>query len=418
MIVKIEAGMYTLIRSFVYSSMTNYQYKEEDISTIPINYIYTLYDDVVIEVSSTLDTELKFVSLSLLKYKFVNKNLTIQQMLDSYTDLPLEGLVTFNPNAKHISYSDALQAGYKVMTCKIGIHPTNPIPAESATDLLLLRPAYDTDVVSLNKYALITVNGYLHRTVTDEEYLYVEKGAVSLHRSNNNNLGIISFREICSLKTIPITEQMLYKQDPELSYYKKAYINLNEDISDKTVLLSIGGYLYTPNDSSFLIVTDTSIAINLEASNYLEKLTESSTILNLDSVVPREFRDSKVLSIPDVTSDEKIVSYLTLAQSFIIILDTTDIKFNKIKIESNNLPNIITTASEPIYPLVTGYGRLSEYWKVKEHDQWTLNIMNNHAANYNLSYLTSDTVKIINDTQLPRDKFRQNKKHFLEILKP
>lgn len=410
--------MYTLIRSFVYSSMSNYQYKEEDISTISINYIYALYDDVVIEVSSVLDTELKFVSLSLLKYKFVNKNLTIQQVLDSYTDLPLEGVVTFNPNAKHVSYSDALQAGYKVVTCKIGIHPTNPIPAESATDLLLLRPAYDTDVVSLNKYALITVNGYLHRTVTDEEYLYVDKGAVSLHRSNNNNLGIISFREMCSLKTIPITEQMLYKQDSELSYYKKTYINLNEDISNKTVLLSVGGYLYTPSDSSFLVVSDTSVGINLEASNYLEKLTESSTILNLDTIVPSEFRDSKVLSIPDVTSDEKIINYLTLPQSFIIILDSTDIKFNKIKIESNNLPNIITTTREPIYPLVTGYGRLSEYWKVKEHDQWTLNIMNNQTANYNLSYLTSDTVKIINDSQLPRDKFRQNKKHFLEILKP
>ena len=55
-----------------------------------------------------------------------------------------------------------------------------------------------------------------------------------------------------------------------------------------------------------------------------------------------------------------------MSQSFIVIIDTDFLSLQTIHIRNNSFPGMFTSAHEPVYPLVTGYGKVSEYWKVYE----------------------------------------------------
>lgn len=408
--------MYTLIKSFPIGSLTNYHYKEIDVSTTPLNYLYTLYDDVVISVSNSFTGDVVYLSLLSIYEDYYSSSKTIQVALDELATKPLPFFTKFNPFARHVTYRDAVQAGYRITPCKIGVDPTNPLPDGSKTDAYLTRPSYDTDVFSINDYALVTVNGYLHNTATDNRYMYVIDAGTSLLKSNRNYIGITSFRDIGKLTKIPITESMLYKQDPSFPYYKKTYIRTGVDLTGKSILLSLGGYLLYPDQSSFIITGDGSIGLSMEMMPILERVLESIPVINLDTILddPTVYNDN-VLNVPNFTLDVNIVKYLTMSQSFIIIVDTNELLVNKIVVGNTNYPHVFISHTEPIYPLCVGYGKLVEYWKVEEDGQWALHVDNPIVNNYVMTYTAPTLLKVISDASLPRDKIRQFKAHYLEI---
>ena len=96
----------------------------------------------------------------------------------------------------------------------------------------------------MSRYCLISVNGLLHKADGSVNGLYVRDGAKSSRIANKTNVGIISFKDVGEFDIIPINRNMIKQPSETLRLKEKIYLDLNTDLSNKTVLLSLGGYLH------------------------------------------------------------------------------------------------------------------------------------------------------------------------------
>ena len=76
----------------------------------------------------------------------------------------------------------------------------------------------------------------------------------------------------------------------------------------------------------------------------------------------------------ELTSDVTLVKYLTLSQSFLVVIDHPELFTNRLHIKKTRLPGMYVAYREPVYPIVSGLGRMPEYWSVQEDAQWSLTV--------------------------------------------
>lgn len=317
---------------------------------------------------------------------------------------------------KYIKYSNAIQVGYVPRLAKIGEHYPENFPLSELNDVGLERPRTSTDVSLIHKKALITVCGFLHLTDTDGKFLYIKDGGRTTKLSNENHIGIISFEDIGDLTIIPIKEEMIMSEVVGRPLYERADIMLDRPIDDKVVMLSIGGYLYLPEENVCWTPEPNIVSISLEKTLYLHRIYESRNSIDLSSLQLTQDEDNPNLILFDeVTSDDVITRYMTLSQSFIIVLDAKSIFHRKLYLEHMSLPGTFTSRQEPTYPLIVGYGRMAEYWKKREDRYWSVRINHSNLNTYLFDYRNMEELEYINDHRYPNRTYKRTRGFLLEI---
>lgn len=313
-------------------------------------------------------------------------------------------------NIKTAKYKEAFMAGYNA----VSIHS---LLNNSITDLMLTRDAPITGYNEFYKHCLVSINGYYHLTDTNgDDGIVVYNGASSLKIANQCQIGIYNFKDISSIELLPITTDMIYKQDLDEPYSSSAFIKLNKDLTNKTLLLSLGGYLHTIDQITVSIVGSDIIKINFSNYPILDRFYESVNYLNLSSMnLNTTDKNPLQISIEELSSDERLLAYMTLSQSFFVILDTPEIFVNRQYIKKSNSYGRYVSYIRPLYPLVTNLGRHPEYNYHIEDGYYSINVPDNTTQNkiYNII----NPLNLTKDDTLPNAPEDFGTAYFLEISK-
>ena len=411
--------MYKLESAVALGRSTGAQWESVEIGEVLVYSLYDTYYKIYLTISSTFTEELFYVDMDSLKDTYRTYAKTLNELLNDLNGTTLETVSELpNTTVKYARYMNAMQAGYKINHCKIGYNYPSNYSKSDLPDLVLTRPEYTTDMTLLNKYCLLTVNGYIHRSATDGTKAYVIDGGSTSMKHNDNHLGIYSFLDIGAKEEIRITEDMISGVDELTPLKKRMYINIPGDLTGKYVFLVIGGYLVLPQADVLWPVNDNLYAVNPSMLPLAERYMESKDSLDLSSLgVTIPSYSENAVSLPEFLSDDVLKKYFTLSQSFAVVLDATNIFIDSKYIKHSNLPGMFTTWEDPVYPLCAGHGRLLEYWKNRsEHGEvWSVTTNDAFYRNYVFSYKPKIHSDVITDHKTPNLPYYNDRGRLLVI---
>lgn len=409
--------MYTVVTAMGVSKEPQARWGDLNLTALAVFEIFNSYREVYLTLSANYTPDPIYVNLEVFRVKYSSFEGSLEEMLEDNANATFETLTTIPiKETKFAIYQDMFRAGYKVNITGRNSTPDSGIPREDKIDLRIFRDQPATSMQDVRDYCLINVNGYYHMTDTDGEYLYVLDGARSAHKSRHNSIGMLSFRNIGKLAIIPITASMIYKQSSGSQFYDKTYIKVPTPTEGKVALMVIGGYLVFPDKDTLHPVGNDTFGLNLSNIPLIERYYESRdyidyTALGLDGSDNNE----STINLAQFYSDSVMLKYLTMSQSFVVLVDTAELFTNKLYIGSSRLPGMFTSSFEPMYPLITGRGKVSTYWKILEDGVWSINVTDSYLNRRVFGDL--DITKRVNVTNSahPLDPYYDSSGYLLEI---
>lgn len=410
--------MYTLVSGYGVPLALGHGWKDvakEDLQDLPLNQIFNLYRKLYLTLTSAVLTSETFVDIDTFKTQHINDTTTLADFLASITDT-IEGIESIpHYENKQIRYEDAFRAGYKIDVTAPYSNQSSVVAPSDKTEIKITRA--NTDMRKFYDYCMVSVNGFWHRTDTDNTNVYVLNGGKSLLKSRLNNMGIMSFDKIGKIKHIPITESMIYKLDDQTFTSQRAYFDLSAyNTVNKTVMMVIGGYLYLPDPAYVRQYGENTWMIDFTGVPLLERYFEASKYLDMSELGTSKYvNNPEQLNTSEFFSDTHFTKYLTMQQSFIVIVDAPEIYTNRHYIRHNNLPGMFTMYTEPVYPLITANGRVSEYWKVYEDNYWSVNVHDSWWNHRQAMTMNKNNTISMTDANVPYKTFYNSNGYLLEI---
>jgi len=269
-----------------------------------------------------------------------------------------------------------------------------------------------------HKSCLVSINGFFHRTDYDGTYAYVVDGNSSKIKSQQNQMGFLSFNNLGSIECVPIDKNMIYKQSAESTFSNRTYIKLNKDITNKSVFMVLGGYLVFLDGKTLKLSGEDVFTLDIGSIPFVERFFEAMPYLDYDKLgLPASQNNPSALDLRELLSDEVMTKYLTMPQTFFCIIDTPEIFMNRISVKSTNLPGMFIGYKEPKYPLIVSNGRVAEYWKTFEDGQWAMNVYDSYLHNKVFSTIPESSRQVIGDADEPSLRVRNSTGYLLEIGK-
>jgi len=363
------------------------QLTELDISGLALNAVFDTYSQITIQLLHTPTGNIVYLDLYSVREQ-IGVDTRPRTILDWLTangnnTLPT---VAVKPNDKPnvALYSDVFRAGYSVTPADVNRHPNSPIPMADRSDLLLTKK--DIDYMHYAPYLLATVNGMVHRVVGSQYGFYILKGNKSAQIANNNVAGLISFRTVSPLKIIKITPNMVYKTHPNQELKNHAYVDLKESTEGKSVMLVLGGCLHMDN-TIFKMISDRTARIDFNNLLFPQRIYDSIDRIDLSSLhLDGQSHNEHQYAISDLYKDSRLLAYLTLPQSFFVILDTPYLYSKKHYLEMTGLPGrFLTHKGTPRYPLFSSFGRIYDYIEFPKDNRMVLSCDDNRHLRYNFT---------------------------------
>ena len=360
-------------------------WKDVDLSSVDINTLFTTYAKVILTLTHvSIDHDL-YLDMDDARAQIPpsTKVRTIQDWLTALgaTTLPTHDSAPII-RERLVRYRDAWLAGYDIVPVDRKRAWNAQLPEGDKNDLLLRRS--DVDFVNLWRYCMVSVNGLFHRVGGSPEGLYVVEGGRSGAIKRDNHVGLLSFRDVGALEYIPIVPGMVYKSHPDQKYADYANVKLPAPVEGKTLLLVLGGYLHVL-DSTYSQTGPTSVRINIGNLPLPERLFESIGRMNLDSLAltpspnnPHHFAREELYA------DDTLEAYLTLPQSFFVVVNTPYLFAKEQQLEKTKLPGVfVTTDPMERLPMFTSLGRNCIYKPTKEWGRTVLACEDAHEIDFN-----------------------------------
>lgn len=405
--------MYTPISMLRVAKGVNQRWETLPVNTTSVKTLLSTYRKVYLTVHVLPDTTNRVLDLQQFAPTYADFDGTLEQM---FTDLGSTSAVelTTTPvvDIKRAHFCDGRQAGYQ----SVAVHPTLGInaPADARTDLFIHRQSPVTDYNAFRNKCMVSVNGFYHMIETDGSTgVWVKGGGRSLLLSKQSQFGIYSFSNVCNIQYVPITSTMLQKRlSPEMiagtapvdPFSKIGFVKVDQNLTDKSVILVIGGYLITPESSVVTRVSDNEFQIDFQRLPILQRYYESKHYIDLSSLgLTQTPNNPSQISVEELLSDEVLMKYLTLSQSFVVVLDTPELFVNRYFVRKTGSPGVFESYQRPTYPLQVGVGRMPEYWSTLEDGVYQLSSFD--AYNRQKIFDTTDPLLLrsVSDVSLPFD---------------
>lgn len=297
---------------------------------------------------------------------------TATEIFDEWTDpTPLKAVTVPNYRTARAVFTDAFRAGYEIHKSIPGAHFTSSKDVNLKTEMQLTR--IGVDMQRFAKYCLVTSNGFFYRVEADRDMAYVAEAGKSLLRTNRNHVGILSFENVGEIATYPIDKTKVMSQALSGKLWDGINVPLPDvDLTGKTLMLVIGGYLQLEADGVFSKVGTGRAVIHPQAMYLFERYQESYQYVDWNPIVG-DNGNKDYVNIDVLTSDAAMTALVAHPQTFWVVLNTPNLVKNRVMIRGLPMPGNFITAKEPKSLLVAGTGYVLEYWKRYEDGEWAVN---------------------------------------------
>lgn len=411
--------MYVYQDSAVLGRTTGAMWEHVDISTTMLRQVFAKYAQVYIEVFNNYTQTKMVVPMDYYRPTLSADSRTIKEWLTANANVPLQTVKEFpDANMTQARYANAILHGYKIELARAGYAYPENMPVTELYDLQLTRPQFTTNLELIKTHCLTTVNGFFHRSDYASGKAYVLDGGKTAMKNRCSHTGILSFLNIGKVETIRIKEENIRPLTEGAPLSEGILIKCPVDITNKSVIMVIGGYMVHLQENVLFKNNDDSWVLNLMNLPYLERIQESEYSLDLSSMNIEHLDTNKdnAIVLASITSDAAIKAYLTLSQSFFAIVDTPALYFNKINVRVSNIPGLITAYDEPNYPVFMGYGKMVEYSKIKESDDWALRIADDWYVQFAWQTAPTRGMPVVTNCYKTWQPYHRSQAHFLEII--
>ena len=408
--------MYQLKNAVVLSRSIGSQWENKNLSNTLVFDIYNNYSKVYLILQHNTATEDIFVDMDALKSLHSNFQGSLITLLDTLRNVTLPTVLEIpSTNVKRVKYSDAFRSKYKAELCIAGRNLPAGFPQDDLNDVKLSRPGYHTDPTLLHDTCLLTVNGFIHNTAKDNDYTYILDAGKTLRKTRDNHIGIVSFKDLGNISKHKITSSNIFKQHETSTLRERIYFNIDKDLNGKSFILVLGGYLITPKENVLWQVGDKTIALDINKISYIDKLFELKTFTDISELDIRSHTEDHLFDIEEIYSDRVLTNLLTMSKTFVLVIDKNGFSVNKINLRHSALPGMFISYQDPTYPLIVGHGRIAEYWKTQEGDQWSVNVSDSYLRNFILSNRQEPFTGGVSSTVIPHRPFHPSQGYLLEL---
>lgn len=377
--------MYTYRSAHVKRTGTDVRWRPEDIRGMPAFSIFDNYYGVQITLEHTALDGLVTVNLRdvIDRIRTLPENLTIESWLSGLNGESLPhhagGVVEKKGTVK---FSTSISSGYKAELAFGGGDPRAEGPDSEKHDIMLTKNgvAYN----DLYDRLLVTMNGFIHRHDVDVQGLYVKDGGRTWAKKLSNKIGLLDFGDVGKLDFFSIDADMILANPHTGKLIDGAYIELPENIGTRVPLLVIGGYLHTSN-SNYYQVGENVIKVDLNAIPLLKRIYESRDEIDISDaldLLETTDRNPSLYSVEQLNSNEFLRSYLSLKNSFVVLVNVDSIYVEKHKLGYTHLHGRYYDGIKPEWPLSLELGRLPEYVAFMDAGVWTLAVQDNLTTRY------------------------------------
>ena len=407
--------MYTLVKTFVKSFGNDHRWTEADIGDMAMKDIYLSYRTAYAVLENNFLPDQVTLDVSKIKSEYGVSELTFNEMLAGLGNKALPTVNTVPELQDRVCrYRDAVKAGYKIYPANSKKSWDAEIPRGDKTDLFLKHKSVDFN--TFGKYCMVSVNGFFHMVDAQPDGAWVIDGMKSNLVSNLNLCGIHSFADLGEIKHIPIKANMVSKLSENQGLRYQMCIKVGEPLEDKTVILVLGGYMHILDSNVFYQLNDDSIMVNTGRLPLLDRYQESRRYLDFEGM-PFETTDNNdsMINVDDFLSDENILAWATMSQSFVVLVDNKELYTEKSYVRNPPTPKLLISFEKPEYPLFHGIGKVVEYWDRHEHGQWGLSVDDNQWSK--LVYHTAKPVDavIMGDSEHTQKPVELSRAYFLKI---
>lgn len=411
--------MYTYVSAMILDRTAGAQWRVVDLSAMTLKSIFETCRRIILTVQHTTYPFDVFVDLEPLRAEYSGYAFRLSQWFIDLGDRALPMIPRLpQPRVYYVQYTDAFRAGYKVDLTIIGRSDTSIAEQEERHDLRITRDSIPTPYDLLYRHCLVSVNGYLHPSDYNDRGLYVAGGGRSFRCSRQNQVGLHSFADIGDIQAIPITADQIHEMDPDTPLKTRLYLQLpvGTDTKNKSVVLSLGGYLVMPDPNVFWAINDTTYALSLDNLPYLERFIESSEYLDLSALgLTHSPMHPERVSVAELYSDAVVTRYCTLPQSFWVVVDTPHLFSVRRSLRTPNLPGMFISYHLPTAPLIVGHGKLAEYWKTYEDGEWSLTVQDSVYRHFIFDTIPDSSLTVITGGTVPMQPASHSRGWLLEI---
>lgn len=275
-------------------------------------------------------------------------------------------------------FRDAIRANYRITPVNQVNQIDTSVDSRQLPNIRLTRIDSDIDYTYLFNHCLVSVNGFYHLTDTDgQNGLMVKDAMKSLVLANQDQVGLLSFSGMCQIKPVRILPSMV-----DTTVLGKPVVSLDENLTNKHVLFVIGGYMTLVDGGAVSQVGASRFKIDFTQLDVVSRYHESKRFIDLSRLnVPTSAANPNLITQDDLLKDEVLLGWLTLSQSFAVVLDTPSLYWQKQYVARSGLPGIYFNYTQPNDPLVMELGSHPSYWVSYEDAQWRLSIYNNVIGN-------------------------------------
>jgi hypothetical protein len=360
--------MYTLLSAKALDKLSLGDWIDLDAGNQPLFTLFLRYSNVLLQLSNSSSLEQGWASINdfpvTLRTSGVKLNDYLATAADNTIKLYSETPVKAN-NSEEPNYVRSLFAndyGFKQKLINRNLHPDSELAPDQQLDLLISHEEIE-DYQSIVDNALFTVNGLLHQAEAIDQGIMIYEGARTIVKADDNRVGILDFKALGGVKTYPFQDDWLVIHEGK-DVSKTAYFEFPFSLDGKSVLLSMGGFLYFI-DPVVDYVGGNKVKVNFRFIDLV-----SQYYANVDMIYrPDDFPLTKFTRVDDLVNtaeiytEDYIRATMHLSQSFFIVVNTPRITVARTRLDKLfDAGNYRTVGKNyPDLPVRIGHGYLPEF---------------------------------------------------------
>ncbi|MNC19903.1 hypothetical protein D3C75_678430 [compost metagenome] len=146
---------------------------------------------------------------------------------------------------------------------------------------------------------------------------------------------------------------------------------------------------------------------------FLDRYIQSVKELDLDMLgLTIDPKNPTLMSLEQMRSDEVVMKYLTMSQSFFVVVDTPSFFQDFEPIEWLRLPGRFIDSTGDNLPLVGAYGRMLDYHTIHEVDTFVYAGTNNMRYDYDANHTNWQTKAIVDGGRNPAHPYTHDEAFF------